>query len=154
MNESDILEATYQQFIELKELVNPLLVSYIIHKEFENKGIDHKFKIGYYNDYDMEQSYKYLWIECNDVIYDMTSYINDSLLGVLPVHRDNAYLNHTGKNIKNIYTNKPVFHRVDLDTQLEKDYDDIVDHLYTLIISDNDVYLDGMPNKYKKILSK
>jgi len=147
-----LFDKVHEQFIQLRQLVNPLLVNVIIHNCLKHENIDHKFKIGYYNDYDNIQSYKYLWIEHDGNIYDMTNYINDQLLGVVPRHRDNSYLYN---NSSDRYTSKPTFSRVDENTQIDKDYNEILDHIYVLVITDSaDTYIDGMPDRYKKILKK
>ena len=146
----DILDKIHTQFIQIHELVSPLLVNVIIHKCLKHENIDHKFKTGYYNDYDNTQSYKYLWIEHDGNIYDMTNYINDQLMGVIPRHRDNSYLYN---NSSDRYTAQPTFSRVDAETQSDKDYNEILDHIYVSAITDGaDAYIDGMPDRYKKIL--
>ncbi len=144
-----ILEKIHTEFIQLREMVSPLLVNYVIHKHLKREHIDHKFKTGYYNDYDNKESYKYLWIEHDGNIYDMTNYINDQLLETVPRHRDNSYLYN---NSFNRYTTQPTFSRVDINTQADKDYNDILDHIYVTVIGDNDEYANGMPTRYKKIL--
>lgn len=148
-----ILSIISDEFIKMQQFVNSLLVNYSVHQELRKAGIDHKLKLGYYNDHELKQSYKHIWMEHNDKIYDLANYINDQLINVVPVHRTNAYLyhNHT-KN--NIYTYNPTYNRVDMNTNMDKDYDNILEHLYVTFIRDScDNYLNEMPDAYKNIIN-
>ncbi len=145
---TQVCEYLHDQFVKKGELVSVLLVNCLAHKLFTDNDIDHKFKLGYYNDYDTKQSYKYLWIEYNDKIYDLAHHINDDLVGIVPRHRDNGYLNY-----HQLYTLEPAFSRVDMETQLDKDYDKIVDHIYALVVSGKETYFNDLPIEYNKLLS-
>ena len=147
-----LLTVNTNEFSKMQQLVNSLLISYVVTRELKKKGIDYKFKLGHYNDHENKQSYKHVWIEHDDKIYDAANYVNDKLTNTIPIQRTNAYLTNTKKNI---YTTTPTFNRIDMDTDMDKDYDNILDHVYIklLRISD-DEYLNDMPEDYKKILDQ
>lgn len=137
-----------QEFVKLKESVNSLLVTSIAVRLLSNENINVKFKLGFYNDFDQKISYKYSWFEYDNHIYDLANYINDEILNVVPRHRDNAYIYET-----QLYTIQPLFPRADMDTQLDKDYDEIIDYIYALIVSGDDEYFNEMPAEYLSILT-
>lgn len=133
------------KFCDLNELVNPLLVTYIAHKELTSQFIPHKFVLGFYNADDY--SYKHIWIEHNNIIYDLSNYINDRLLKAAPIERINA---RYYDNKDNLYTDIPRWNRVDMTDEADRDYDIIVDKLfYKLLAGDDEEYLADMPKKYK-----
>ncbi len=137
-----------REFVKLKEPVNSLLVTSIAVRLLSNENIDIKFKLGFYNDFDQEISYKHSWFECDNHVYDLANYIDDEILNIIPRHRDNAYINED-----KLYTNQPLFSRADMDTQLDKDYDEIIDYVYALIVSGDDEYFNDMPDEYLSMLT-
>jgi len=159
------------EFCDLKEFINSLLITYVAHHELTSRHIPHKFILGYYNHDEQSgpgdsslllfssdkidpktHSYKHVWIEYNNTIYDLAHYVNDKLLQVMPVDRANAkYYNNT----KNLYTINPRWKRADMDNQEDRDYDVIIDRLFTKLLSCNDSeYINNMPKKYADVLVK
>ena len=156
------------EFCKLNEPVNSLLVNYIVHDEMLRRQIPHKFILGYYNhdetsfgpaEFGLEElenpskySYKHVWIEYDDIIYDLTHYINDKMLSVLPIDRANARFY---QNKKNLYTAEPKWKRADLDTVEDRDYDFMFDRLFTQLLVGNDAdYITSMPKKYGEIYDR
>ena len=150
-----IINTVVEEFIKLGELTNSLLVNYIVHKEFVDNNIPHKFVLGFYNessDNENKYSYTHVWIEHNDIIYDLANYINDKLIKVAPIDRINArYYN----NDKNLYTNHPKWNRVDMIDKEDRDYDIIINKIFArLLVGNDDLYLNDMPKKYKSIIER
>ena len=139
--------------------------TYIAHKELASQFIPHKFVLGFYNapssssktttritDTSNDYSYKHLWIEHNNRIYDLSNYINDRLLKVAPLERINAKYYD---NKDNLYTDTPRWRRVDMKDEVDRDYDIIVDKLFhKLLAGDDEEYLADMPQKYKDIVQQ
>ena len=75
----NIFEIIIDNFCNLNELVNSLLINYITLKILILKNIPHKFILGFYNessqDIENNYSYKHTWIENNNTIYDLSNYI-------------------------------------------------------------------------------
>tara|TARA_B100001179_G_scaffold217524_1_gene189450 strand:- start:327 stop:812 length:486 start_codon:yes stop_codon:yes gene_type:complete len=150
----NIFEIIIDNFYNLNELVNSLLINYITHKILILKNIPHKFILGFYNessqDIENNYSYKHTWIENNNTIYDLSNYINDKLLMTAPIDRINAYYYN---NKKNLYTNIPTWKRIDMNNNMDKDYDIIINKLFNkLLVGSDEIYLNDMPKKYKNII--
>ena len=86
----------------------------------------------------------------NNIIYDLSNYINDRLLKTAPIERINARY-YDNKN--NLYTHNPKWNRIDINDDVDKEYDIIIDKLfYKLLAGDDETYLNDMPKKYKDII--